>query len=42
MIPEENSKVTYDSIDDVTALLRKVSQGALMAKTDIQDAFRII
>lgn len=35
MIPEENSKVTYDSIDDITALLRKFGQGALMAKTDI-------
>lgn len=42
MIPEENSKVTYDSIDDITALLRKFGQGALMAKTDIQDAFPII
>lgn len=28
MIPEENSKVTYDSIDDITALLRKFGQGA--------------
>lgn len=42
MIPDENYKVRYDSIDDVTALLRKFGQGALMAKTDIQDVFRII
>lgn len=42
LIPEENSKVKYDSIDVVTDLLRQFGQGALMAKTDIQDAFRII
>lgn len=41
-IPEENSKVKYDSLDVVTDLLRKFGSGALMAKTDIQDAFRII
>lgn len=32
MIPDKNSKVRYDSIDDVTVLLRQFSQGALMAK----------
>lgn len=42
MIPDENSTVQYDSIDNVTVLLRKFGQGALMAKTDIQDAFRIV
>ncbi|XP_062593507.1 uncharacterized protein LOC134254984 isoform X1 [Saccostrea cucullata] len=42
MIPEENSKVKYDSLDVVTDLLREFGHGALMAKTDIQDAFRII
>jgi hypothetical protein len=41
-IPEENSRVQYDSIDVITELLRKFGPGALMAKTDIQDAFRII
>lgn len=40
MIPDENSTVQYDSIDNVTVLLRKFGHGALMAKTDIQDAFR--
>lgn len=29
-------------MDDVTALLRKFGQGAFMAKTDIQDVFRIV
>lgn len=42
MIPDENSTVQYDSIDNVTVLLRKFGHGALMAKTDIQDAFRIV
>lgn len=42
LIPEKNSKVKYDSIDVVTDLLRQFGQGAFMAKTDIQDAFRII
>ena len=37
-IPPENSQVTYDSIDTITMLVK----GALMSKTDIQDAFRII
>ena len=41
-IPEENSKVKYESLDVVTELLRKFGSGALMAKTDIQDAFRIV
>lgn len=42
MIPDGNSTVQYDSINNVTVLLRKFGQGALMAKTDIQDAFRIV
>lgn len=41
-IPEENSKVKYGSINVVTYLLRQFGQGALVAKTDIRDAFRII
>jgi hypothetical protein len=42
MISEENSKVQYDFIDVVTNLLRKFGPWALMAKTDIQDAFLIV
>ncbi|XP_062604845.1 uncharacterized protein LOC134266643 [Saccostrea cucullata] len=41
-IPEENSKVQYDSIDNITELLRKFGKGALMAKADIEDDFRIV
>ena len=41
-IPPENSQVTYDSIDTITMLVKKFEEGALMSKTDIQDAFRII
>lgn len=41
-IPEENSKVKYESLDVVTELLRKFGSGALMAKTDIIYAFRDI
>ena len=41
-IPPENSQVTYDSIDTITMLVQQFGEGALMSKTDIQDAFRII
>ena len=41
-IPPENSCVTYDSIDRVVYLVQQFGQGSLMAKTDIEDAFRII
>ena len=41
-IPQENSTVQYESIDNVTALLNHFGRDALMAKTDIKDAFRII
>jgi hypothetical protein len=41
-IPRENSAVQYDSIDQVVHLVQKFGQGCLMAKTDIEDAFRII
>ena len=41
-IPTENSQVQYDSIDTITQLVIQFGQGALMAKTDIKDAFWII
>ena len=41
-IPTENSQVQYDSIDTITQLVNQFGQGALMAKTDIKDAFWII
>ncbi|KAK3101834.1 hypothetical protein FSP39_006695 [Pinctada imbricata] len=41
-IPSEFSQVKYDSIDTVVSLIRKFGKGALMAKSDIKDAFRII
>ena len=41
-IPQENSSVQYESIDNVTALLNQFGKDSLMAKTDIKDAFRII
>lgn len=41
-IPQENSAVQYDSIDEVVSLVRMFGRGCLMAKTDIEDAFRII
>lgn len=41
-IPKENSEVHYDSIDWIINLVQKHGTHCLMAKTDIQDAFRII
>lgn len=41
-IPREHSAVQYDSIDQVVALVQKFGRECLMAKTDIEDAFRII
>ena len=41
-IPVEYSVVKYDSIDDVISLILKFGKGALMAKSDIKDAFRIM
>lgn len=40
--PPENSKVSYDSIDKVVDLVQRFATGSLLAKTDIQDAFRIV
>ncbi|KAK3087428.1 hypothetical protein FSP39_005841 [Pinctada imbricata] len=42
LIPQEASEVKYDSIDNIVALVQKFGYGALMAKSDIQDAFRIM
>ena len=36
------SKIQYESIDNVTPLLNQFRRDALMAKTDIKDAFCII
>lgn len=41
-IPQECATVQYDSIDNVTSLLRQFGKDSLMAKTDIQDVFRIV
>jgi hypothetical protein len=41
-IPKDNSEVHYDSIDWVVNLVQKYGKHCLMAKTDIEDAFRII
>lgn len=38
-IPTENSQVQYDSIDRITQLVNQFGDGALMANTDIKDAF---
>ncbi|XP_071948797.1 uncharacterized protein [Antedon mediterranea] len=41
-IPHDVSQVSYDTIDDVVRLVLKNGPRALMSKTDIEDAFRII
>lgn len=41
-IPDQYSCVQYDSVETVINLVKAYGSGALMAKTDIQDAFRII
>ncbi|XP_021342872.1 uncharacterized protein LOC110443160 isoform X1 [Mizuhopecten yessoensis] len=41
-ISKEKSKVTYDTIDTVISLVKSFGTGCLLAKTDIEDAFRII
>ena len=37
-----HSTVHYDTIDNVISLVNKFGKGCLLAKTDIEDAFRII
>lgn len=41
-IPKEYSTVQYDTIDLIIQLVQKYGKNCLMAKTDIEDAFRII
>ncbi|XP_062590215.1 uncharacterized protein LOC134251812 [Saccostrea cucullata] len=41
-IPKELSAVHYDSIDNVVGLVQKFGKNSLMAKSDIEDAFRIV
>lgn len=41
-IPKEYSTVQYDTIDLVIQLVQTYGKNCLMAKTDIEDAFRII
>lgn len=41
-IPREFSAVQYDTVDSVVSLVKTFGFGCLMAKTDIEDAFRII
>lgn len=41
-IPDESAKVQYDTIQSVLELVKRFGKGCLMAKTDIEDAFRII
>ena len=41
-IPKEFSMVTYETLDHVLSLLSQFGRGALLAKTDIKDAFHII
>ena len=41
-IPYEHSCVKYDSIDNVVDLIKKFGKDSLMAKSDIEDAFRIV
>ncbi|CAG2249858.1 unnamed protein product [Mytilus edulis] len=41
-IPMEYSAVSYDSIDNVVQLVKSYGQSCQMAKTDVENAFRII
>ena len=41
-IPPEKTAVSYDSVYDAIYMLASVADAAFMAKTDIQNAFRII
>ena len=41
-IPKEFSTVTYETLDHVLSLLSQFGRGALIGKTDIEDAFRSI
>lgn len=41
-IPREFCSVQYQNIDHAVALIRKFGKGALMSKTDIENAFRLM
>jgi hypothetical protein len=41
-IPSENSAVQYDSIDTVIKLIKHFGRHCLMAKCNIEDAFRLV
>ena len=41
-IAKLHSEVHYELLDDCVAITRQTGQGCLVAKADIQDAFRII
>lgn len=41
-IPDEQAAVSYASFDTAIALIQQVGQGAILTKTDIQHAYKII
>ena len=41
-IPTEFSKVTYETLDHIVALVQKFGKDSLISKVDIEDAFRIM
>ena len=41
-IPQEFTKVKYENLDNVISLVQKISENSLIAKLDIEDAFRIM
>ena len=41
-IDQQEASVQYETLDHLITLLQRIGRGALMAKTDIEDAFRLI
>ena len=41
-IPKEACRVSYETLDDIVALVKTNGPGSLIAKADIESAFRII
>ena len=41
-IPKEQFSLRYTTIDDAVALVQQAGRGALMAKVDLQSAFRMV
>ena len=41
-IPKEATSVSYDTVDSVINLVKQFGAGALLAKTDIENAFRLL